>query len=228
MTVTELSILPSNRPGDLPAGFRDAGKAGIAIQGEWCAAYAPHLVPDRGAALFQQLEDPSVMLITAHWDSMDQHQTCVSTPANQMVIEEIGPYLDTEKMRPGHIEGVRMFPNAEDDADGLALNLVPALQAPVLSITNYTVPREKKSQFEEAMRGLEGALDLFRMPYRFRGGWKIEKDKGENIEQYFVVGGVETAEKRSVFVEEMAYDTYYRTLAPFVMDIETRHYNRFY
>ncbi|KAI2470358.1 hypothetical protein F4781DRAFT_177687 [Annulohypoxylon bovei var. microspora] len=220
MTVSEIAILPTSTPGEIPQVLRDSGKAGIAFQGEWCATNAPWLIPDRGAAFFQQVEDPGVMLITAHWDSIDQHHACLATPENQKFLVDIEPYLNTATLRPGHIEGVQMFPKSEDEG------FAPALSAPVLVVTIWSVSRENKTQFEEAMGRVKGVLDRFAMPYRRRGGWKIEKAEGEDMEQYFIVGGSDSVEKSVAFAQAEGYHGYNQTLSPLALNVETKHYKR--
>ncbi|KAI1099914.1 hypothetical protein F4804DRAFT_64552 [Jackrogersella minutella] len=221
MTVTEIAVLPSSTPGEVPQALHDIGLAGIALQGEWCAVNAPWLIQDRGAALFQQLEDPGVLLITAHWDSIDQHHACLATPANQKLLVDTEPCLDTAKMRPGHIEGIKMFPGSEDEG------LTPALKAPIIVVTIWTVPRENKAQFEEAMKRVQENSEVLNMPYRRRGGWKIEKAKGEEeIEQYFVVGGLENVETSATSTKDEGHDEHYQTLSPLASNVEIKHYKR--
>ncbi|OTA60722.1 hypothetical protein K449DRAFT_309340, partial [Hypoxylon sp. EC38] len=153
--------------------------------------------------LFQQLKDKGVLLITAHWDSIDQHHACIASEANQKILEEAMPYMDTKAIKPGHIDGLYMLPNSEDEG------IIPTLDAPILSVTVWTVSRENKTQFEEAMGKVKGVLDALTTPYRHRGGWKIEKDPGkEDIEQYYVVGGLESIEKYLEGIKSGGYDEY--------------------
>ncbi|KAI1384783.1 uncharacterized protein F4822DRAFT_416247 [Hypoxylon trugodes] len=221
MPVTEASILPSTKPGEIPKVLLDLGISGITLQGEWCATHAPWLTKDRGAALFQQIEDPGVALITAHWDSVEQHHECVASPANQKLNIELVPHIDVTKMKPGHLDGSYLFPAAEDGE-----GLVSAVKAPVLSVMRWAVARENKDQFGEALSKVKGTLDTLTTPYRHRGGWKIEKDGGENIEQYFIIGGLENEEKGASITEAEGYDGYYKALSSLALGAETKHYKR--
>ncbi|KAI0835676.1 hypothetical protein F5Y06DRAFT_276020 [Hypoxylon sp. FL0890] len=221
MPVTEVSLFPSSTPGDIPQAFRDLAVAGIDVQGKWCVTNAPWLTRDRGAALFQQLEDPNILLITAHWDSIDQHHACIASPANQKALADLAPYMDMAAIKPGHIDGLYMFPTSEDEG------LSPALEAPVLYVTICSVSKDKKPQFEEAIGKVKAVLDAFTMPYRHRGGWRIERDQGkESIEQYYLVGGSGSAEKSKEFIKSDGYDEYHQALFPLALDAETKHYKR--
>ncbi|KAI1213744.1 uncharacterized protein F4807DRAFT_456291 [Annulohypoxylon truncatum] len=220
MTVTEISFLPSSTPGEVTETLRDIAVAAIAYQGEWCATNAPWLAQDRGEALFQQVEDPGVVLITAHWDSIDQHHAVLATPRNQKILVDAEPHLHAATVRPGHIDGVKLFPKSEEEG------FIPALEAPVLVVTIWSVHRENKTRFEEALGKVKGVLDGFAMPYRHRGGWKIEKDEGEDIEQYFIAGGLDSVEKSAAFAQVEGYNKYDQTLSPLVLNIETKHYKR--
>ncbi|KAI0882033.1 uncharacterized protein GGS22DRAFT_191764 [Annulohypoxylon maeteangense] len=220
MTVTEIAILPSSTPGEITETLRNLYITGIAFQGEWCATNAPWLTQDRGEALFQQVEDPAVAVITAHWDSIDQHHGILATPENQKLLVDLEPHLSAATARPGHIHGLHMFPKSEDEG------FVSAFAAPVLVVTVWTVRRENKTRFEEALGRVKGVLDRFVVPYRHRGGWKIEKVDGEDIEQYFIAGGLDSVEKSAAFAQAEGYDKYSQALSSLALDVETKHYQR--
>ncbi|KAI0901616.1 hypothetical protein F4806DRAFT_6818 [Annulohypoxylon nitens] len=220
MTVTEISILPTTTPGEITAELRKIGVDGIGFQGEWCAKNAPWLIPDRGAALFQQVKDPGVALVSAHWDSVDQHHAVLATPENQKISVDLAPHLDLAKMRPGHIDGVKMLPKTEDEG------FLSSLDAPVLVVTIWTVRSDNKTKFMEALGKVKGVLDEFVKPYRHRGGWKIEKADGEDIELYFMLGGSDSIEKSATFIQADDYDRYSQALSPLALSAETKHYKR--
>ncbi|KAI1376843.1 hypothetical protein F4677DRAFT_75931 [Hypoxylon crocopeplum] len=220
MPVTELSLIASSVPGEVPPALRELGQAGIVLQGEWCAANAPWLTQDRGAALFQQVEDPGIMAITAHWDSLQQHHTCIASPANQRAVADWVPHINVEAMKPGHIDGLHLFPASEDDDEGL----IPALTAPILAVITWDVPQKDKLLFEEAMDKVKGLWDAATIPYRHRGGWKIEKDR--DIEQFVVVGGLDSLEKSKELSNGEAWNEYSRVVSPFILRVETKHYKR--
>ncbi|KAI2613246.1 hypothetical protein GGR54DRAFT_329864 [Hypoxylon sp. NC1633] len=222
MPATEASYLASSTPGAISPAFRDLAKAGIALQGEWCVANAPWLTSDRGAALFQQLEDAGITLIVAHWDSFEQHQACIASPGNQAAFVDWMPHLDLTAIKPGHIDGVRLFPRSEDEEE-----LIPALEAPVLAVTTWTVLRENVKPFEEAMDTVKELWDTATLPYRHRGGWRIEKD-GEVpfTEQFIVIGGVESTEKGHAIAKGEAWDKYSRDVLPFALSVDIKYYRR--
>ncbi|KAI0382699.1 hypothetical protein F5Y04DRAFT_41964 [Hypomontagnella monticulosa] len=222
MPITEAALLLSSISGEVPPALRDLGVAAIAIQGEWCRINAPWLTEDRGTALFQELENPGIILITAHWDSIEQHHACIASPENQKIIVELVPHLDAAAVKPRHIDGLHVFCASESEE-----GLIPALKAPILSVTIWIVRSENKALFEQTLAQVKGDLDTATMPYRHRGGWMIEKDDDKpDAEHYVMVGGLESADENVAFAKTEALREHYRTLSPLALDVETKHYKR--
>ncbi|KAI1144287.1 hypothetical protein F5Y05DRAFT_418342 [Hypoxylon sp. FL0543] len=161
MPVAEVSLLPSSTPGVVPQTFREFCVAGTNVQGEWCAANAPWLTKDRGA-----------------------HHARIASSATQKALAELALYMDMATIKLGHIDRLYISPNSEDEG------FTPALKAPVLSVTIWTVSRDKKA----SSRNVKEGLDAHTAPYRQRGGWGIEKDQGkEDIEEFLVIGVLKSA-----------------------------------
>ncbi|KAI2623963.1 hypothetical protein GGS26DRAFT_215635 [Hypomontagnella submonticulosa] len=222
MPITEAALLLSNISGEVPPALRDLGVAAIAIQGEWCRINAPWLTEDRGTALFQELENPGIILITAHWDSIEQHHACIASPENQKIIVDLVPHLDAAAVKPRHIDRLHVFPASESEE-----GLIPALKAPILSVTIWAVWSKNKTVFEQALAQVKGGLDAATMPYRHRGGWMIEKDEDKpNVEHFVMVGGLESSDQNAALAKTKALGEHYQALSSLTLEVETKHYKR--
>ncbi|KAI0480071.1 hypothetical protein GGR56DRAFT_624378 [Xylariaceae sp. FL0804] len=91
MPVTELAWLPLKSPGKISAQVVEHARAALDAQSTWCAENAPSLPTGspaaRGAAIFQEREEPKTLLVTAHWESAEQHLQWIGSEANQAVME---------------------------------------------------------------------------------------------------------------------------------------------
>ncbi|KAI5926384.1 hypothetical protein F4810DRAFT_535108 [Camillea tinctor] len=201
MTVTELAFLPSATPGEVPAAYLREGTAAIEAQDQWCAENFP--VTDtttstptdpeggkphwhrerRGAALYQQRSDGGVVLVTAHWASVEQHQAWIASPANQGVMARLAPLVSAQDVAFFHVRDAEMF-------------TPHTLGAPVLSVTRVRV-RAEAGEFMGRFESERGkALDELTAPYRHTAGWRVERVEGaaEGEEELVVVGGWESEE----------------------------------
>lgn len=142
---------------------------------QWTEAHAPTLPVGepsaRGAALYQQLEDKTITLVTAHWESVAQHHEWIGSAENQTAMADLGPMIDPSRVEFFHVEGVEMFP-----ADTIEHGL--------LTVLRIGVSGEEKERLEgiwkEARELLQSAAGC-----EFRAGWKIEKG---DRDEFVVVG----------------------------------------
>jgi hypothetical protein len=175
MPVTELAFFPTTSGTVSPALLEATAKA-FQIQDEWCASNLPSppsVVPmaggleARGVAYFQQVEDPSVTMLTAHWDSVAQHMAWIGTEANKSLFPLLDGHLAWDKMRFFHIDGVSVFQRE-------------VMESEIVTIARYGVGGlEKKAAVTKALEELR--------PFGAYGGWRIEKDEGRQDWDEFVV-----------------------------------------
>ncbi|KAI0554257.1 hypothetical protein F4679DRAFT_579866 [Xylaria curta] len=181
MPATELAWVPSGTPGSIPSAYIEAGRKGIEAQNGWVAKHASSTLPlgppaVRGAALYQQREDRSIGLVTAHWDSPAQHQDCIASQENIQAMEEIAAHSVVADIKFCHVEGVWMFP-------------VETLEAGLLSILRISIAEGKREQVEEIWNGSAKSLLRDAAGHEHTAGWRIEKEKGKEDKDEFVVVG---------------------------------------
>lgn len=219
MTVTELAHFHT-LSGDLTPSLRDLLARAIKVQDEWCAAHLSSISymtkgpNNRGVActcynknmnllhissrsltshtVFQQIEDPAVVLLTAHWDTVAQHMEWIGSKENQEAYPEIQEHLDMSKLLFFHVNDAAAFGPE-------------VLTLPNISIVRFSVAKEKKEIFEEATGRLSFGS---RWNETKQGGWRIEKDEtmtSDESEEFVLISGyVEGEEFRKILgqVEE--------------------------
>ncbi|GKT58490.1 N-acetyltransferase 9 protein [Colletotrichum tofieldiae] len=100
MTVTELALLQFKEP--LTEELKELLDYCQTVQDTWVLRQKPGLPPtriDRGTAILQQVENPSVILLAAQWDSPQAHGEWHASPENQNVMAKLTPHI--------HVEGPR-------------------------------------------------------------------------------------------------------------------------
>ncbi|KAI0603192.1 hypothetical protein F4775DRAFT_598309 [Biscogniauxia sp. FL1348] len=204
MPVTELAFLPSATPGEVPAALLREGTAALEAQDQWWAENCTPITPttttitapsnstgetkqkphreQRGAAFYQQREDGGdggVVLVTAHWASVNQHRAWIASAANRDAMARLAPLLGKGKgkeVRLFHVRDAQMF-------------TPETLGAAVVSVARARVSDVRV--FEEG-RGKSGAGV---------GGWRIEKGEEGEEEEYVLVQGWESEEEADRWAE---------------------------
>jgi len=119
-------------------------------------------------------------MITAHWDSVAQHEECIASELNRAAMESILAHIIPSELKLTHIDGVQMFP-------------AETLEAGLLSVVRLLVKggADSKTKVEETWTArvkklLAGAAGLDHI-----AGWRIgegeTRDKGGS-EEFVVVG----------------------------------------
>ncbi|KAI0858947.1 hypothetical protein F4860DRAFT_484665 [Xylaria cubensis] len=223
MPVTELAWIPSGAPGPIQSALIEACRGGIEAQNGWVAKHASSTLPlgppaVRGAAMYQQREDRSIGLLTAHWDSPAQHRDCIASQENMQAMREIAAHSVAADIKFCHIEGVWMFPVERLEAAG------------PLSILRISVAegKKKREQVEKIWNG--SAKSLLRdaaAGHEHTAGWRMEREKGKEDRDEFVVVGVWPDEGAlSRFTQENpAWDEAWESVA---LEIDVKTYGRIY
>ncbi|KAI0166031.1 hypothetical protein GGR57DRAFT_2840 [Xylariaceae sp. FL1272] len=179
MAVTELAWIPTNTPGVVPQAFIEAGRKAIDVQSEWTKAHAPTLPigtpAARGAALYQQLEDRSITLVTAHWESVAQHHEWIGSDENKDAMGGLGSMIDPSRVEFFHVQGVEMFP-------------VHTIEGDLLTVIRILIKDEEKEKVERTWTETRKLLESV-AGSEYRGGWRIERQKGEGSKEEFVIVG---------------------------------------
>src|SRR5438309_2130757 len=85
MAVTEITILTSTS-GDLDQQLKEVLESSRPIIDEWYAKTfpgSPATASERGAAMFQQVEDHAKVLLTKQWDSVADHWRWIEAEESQ-------------------------------------------------------------------------------------------------------------------------------------------------
>ncbi|RYP22530.1 hypothetical protein DL765_001588 [Monosporascus sp. GIB2] len=224
MAVTELVFFITTAQGVITPEFKATCADALKVQDEWCAANlpnAPRGQQARGVAMFQQVEDPAVTLITAHWESVAEHGSWIASEENQRVFRAVQEHIDRDRISYFHVDGVEAFTDSED------AGLTPVLQSPVVSIARCFVEKDKKSEFEKVYGGVRWIHDDFVKPYVHRGGWRIEKEEcRENVEQYVMIGGWDSVEAPMEFPKHKDFSTYADAMKTVMLDCDIKNYRR--
>ncbi|KAI1180185.1 hypothetical protein F4777DRAFT_531269 [Nemania sp. FL0916] len=180
MPVTELAWIPAATPDSVPA-LLGCCRNGIEAQNEWAANHASSTLPPgppsvRGAALYQQREDPTIALITAHWVSPEQHASCVASEENKAAIAALAPCARLDGINYFHVDGVQMF-------------LPDTLSSPLLSILKIRVEDGKRDEVERIWEERGKELVMTAAGIKHTAGWRIEKELGSEEEDEFLVVG---------------------------------------
>jgi hypothetical protein len=135
----------------------------------------------RSIIVFQQIGNPEVLLLTAHWESVAQHMEWIGSSVNQDAMPRLEEHIDMSKLLFFHV-------------DGLAAFGPEILQASVVAVSRYFVPRYQKQSVDKAIRGMMSRDDAHSVG---KSGWRIEKDQAmerDEVEEHVIVSGADSVE----------------------------------
>ncbi|KAI6080742.1 hypothetical protein F4821DRAFT_250911 [Hypoxylon rubiginosum] len=221
MAVTELAWLKCASEA-VTAESKEATNTALNVQDEWCVRNAPGIPKGRegrGVGFFQQIEDPSITLLTAHWESVEQHKTWIESTENKTVFPALNNHFQLEKTVFFHLNDVELFKTPE--ADGA----VSLLESPVVSMGRLTVATENRQAFDQGWNEVNGILEEFAKPNAVKSGWRIEKeDQGQ--EEFVFACGWPSVEKHGEFATTKDFQKYASALLPFTTARDIKHYQR--
>ncbi|KAI0015337.1 hypothetical protein F4780DRAFT_89811 [Xylariomycetidae sp. FL0641] len=243
MPITNLVFLTTSAP-TLTAATESAMRSALAGQAEWVASQPTSSSSssssprddDRGVALYQQLENPRVLLETAHWASPAAHAAWLGSGAYGAGSAALAPHFDFGALEYFYVEGALLAPpgaaevragrrGSENDE-----RPVPLLDAPVLSVARVTVPAAEKQAFAAAMRDQDGRAGLapFAWPYHVRGAWRVRGgDAKEGDEEEFVMfGGWPSVERHMEFGQTEGFAKFAEPAMACASKRDLKHYKR--
>lgn len=135
----------------------------------------------RSIIVFQQIGNPEVLLLTAHWESVAQHMEWIGSSVNQDAMPRLEEHIDMSKLLFFHV-------------DDLAAFSPEILQASVVAVSRYFVPRYQKQSVDKAIRGIVSCDDAHSVG---KSGWRIEKDQAmerDEVEEHVIVSGADGVE----------------------------------
>ncbi|KAI1376508.1 hypothetical protein F4677DRAFT_80105 [Hypoxylon crocopeplum] len=221
MVVTELAWLTGSS-GPVTTEGKEATEHALSVQDEWCVRNAPAIPKgreSRGVGLFQQVEDPSICLLTAHWKSAEQHKIWLESPENKTVFPGLKDHFQLEKTFLFHLNEVELF-----NTSG-AVGEVSLLKSPIISVGRVTVAAEKRQAFDQGWKEVKGILEEFAKPNTVKSGWRIEKED-EALEEFVFACGWPSVERHGEFATTEDFQKYASVLLAFARSRDVKHYQR--
>lgn len=220
MAVTEIAILHSNSTPH-KEGLRQSLKQAQSIQETWHSEEFPNLPSspaERGDAIFEQVEDPGNILITARWDSVVAHWTWIGSDENKQIMAGLGDYIDENNVVLFHLDNAAIFSGPTPQG------MVPLTKSPMISVERIFVHPQSKRLFSLRFEEMRPVLEDFAKPHLVRGGWR--EDKEDNAKEEFVIFcGWESLEKHAEFKTHPTFSDY-KTILDFATGTDMKHYKR--
>lgn len=192
-------------------------------QADWVARNVPSAPTDRearGVALFQQVEDPRVVMETAHWSSTDEHLTWLASAEYQNSSAPLGAHFDFSKLEYFHLDTDALRP-----IDAAAGEEESLLRSPVVSVGRVQVPANKRNEFKQAWDSGKTVLQDFAKPWAVRSGFRVQKSDPDTDELVFFVGWP-SVEKHGEFGKSPGFAEYANPLRAIAKGFDVKHYKR--
>ncbi|KAI1772855.1 hypothetical protein F4818DRAFT_126691 [Hypoxylon cercidicola] len=221
MAVTELAWLKCASEA-ITTESKEATNGALNVQDKWCAGNAPTIPKgreNRSVGFFQQVEDPSIALLTAHWKSVEQHKTWIESAENKTVFPALGDHFQLEKTIFFHLDDVELF--QAPDADR-AFSL---LESPVIRVERLTITADDRQAFNQGWNDVKGILERFAKPHVVKGGWRIEKED-QSLEEFVFACGWPSVDRHGEFATARDFDKYESVLLAIAATREVKHYQR--
>ncbi|KAK3185706.1 hypothetical protein K4F52_005571 [Lecanicillium sp. MT-2017a] len=170
MPVTEFAHLPL-KPGYDEVDLLELLMECQETQDAWVRANLPGTVADDASVSNVYVDEsttPPSLLITAHWDSPEDHHRWIQTDENKATMGKLARFLEEGNTGPllYHMTSGGRRPQMHE-----------AFRAKgCLNIWRLAVPPASKDELQEAYSALEKAMFDEDSRDRIWGGWRIEKD----------------------------------------------------
>ncbi|KAI0403652.1 hypothetical protein F4802DRAFT_281055 [Xylaria palmicola] len=221
MPITNLVWLTSSSETFTPEN-KAAMAAAFDAQADWVARNVPSAPTDRearGVALFQQVEDPRVVMETAHWSSSDEHSAWLASEEYKASSAPLGAHFDFSKLEYFHLDTDALRP--VDAAAGEE----PLLRSPVVSVGRFQIPAEKKEEFLKAVDKGKSILEGFAKPGVVRFGLRVQKSDPDTDELVLFVGWP-SVEKHAELGQSQSFAEYAGPLLALAKELDSKHYRR--
>ncbi|KAI1126389.1 hypothetical protein F5Y10DRAFT_213014 [Nemania abortiva] len=221
MPVTNLVWLTSSSEAFTPEN-KLAMEGAFNAQADWVARNIPSAPTDRearGVALFQQVEDPRVVLETAHWSSSDEHMTWLASEEYKASSAPLGAHFDFGQLEYFHLDTDALRPvDAAAGEESL-------LRSPVISVARVQVPADKKDEFAQAWANGKSILEDFVKPNVVRYGFRVQKSDPDT-EEFIFFAGWPSIEKHGEFAQSPRFSEHAGPLFAIAKGLASKHYKR--
>ncbi|KAI0428482.1 hypothetical protein F5Y09DRAFT_285623 [Xylaria sp. FL1042] len=221
MPVTNVTWLTSSSD-TFTAENKAALEGALDAQADWVARNVPSAPTDRearGVALFQQVEDPRVVLETAHWSSSDEHGAWLAADEYKASSAPLGAHFDFTKLEYFHLDS-HVFRPVDTTAGEESL-----LRSPVVSVGRVQIPADRKDEFLKAWDTCKTVLDDFVKPRVERSSFRVQK-ADPDTDEFLLFIGWPSVEKHGEFEQSPAYGEFGNTLRTFTKAFDVKHYKR--
>ncbi|KAK8927002.1 hypothetical protein H634G_02027 [Metarhizium anisopliae BRIP 53293] len=173
MPVTEFAIICLRSGGFDELDFLEALMEVQEIQDSWTRVNHPYnLEPNSNlSSMYIEHSDPPSLLITAPWDSPEDHGEWIRSTDNQMCNAKLAHYI-----KPGCSSALlqHLSPAGKDEQLRRAF-----LNKDSFSVARITVePGVKRDKLQEAYEREERDVDLMEGDQKLWAGWRMEKRHG--------------------------------------------------
>ncbi|KAI0186815.1 hypothetical protein F4808DRAFT_102140 [Astrocystis sublimbata] len=220
MPVTNLVWLTSSSDAFTPEN-KAAMEGAFDAQAVWVAANVPSAPTNRearGVALFQQVEDPRVVMETAHWSSSDEHNAWLSSEKYKASSAPLAAHFDFSKLEYFHLDtdALRPVDNAGEES---------LLRSPVISVGRAQVPAGKMDEFTKVWNQAKTILEDFAKPQVVRSGYRVQRSD-PNTDELVIFVGWPSVERHDEFGKSARFAEYANPLQAMAKSLDVKHYKR--
>ncbi|KAI2621555.1 hypothetical protein GGS21DRAFT_379721 [Xylaria nigripes] len=218
MPVTNLVWLTS-ASGSFTAENKAAMAAAFDAQANWVARNVPSASFDRelrGVALFQQIEDPRVVIETAHWSSSDEHNEWLASEEYKASSAPLGAHFDLGKLEYFHLDTDAFRPGTGTQS---------LLDSPVISVNRTRLPADKKNEILKIWDSRKTVLEESVKPGTVRFGFRIQKSD-QAAEEVIVFAGWASVEKHVEAERLPGLAGYRESVKAIATSFDVKHYRR--
>ncbi|KAK3308806.1 uncharacterized protein B0T15DRAFT_491356 [Chaetomium strumarium] len=227
MPVTEFAILHLKEPTPLNDSVRAILASAMRLQEEWHAAASPNsgaAAVDRAAVWFTQIEDPTRIMTTARWESVEAHWDWIRSEGNSRTMAALEEHIipqDTVLFHVGHpaVNWNGIFGRIS----GLAQRgLCQLLDSPVISVEKMSVKRGNKEAFDAEFGKVLGVLQEYARPHLVQSAWRQDLEEGAE-EEFLVICGWDSVEQHRAFANSSEFSKY-SEIQRLISGFELKHY----
>jgi len=203
-------------------------EAAFDAQAEWVARNVPLALAsreERGVSLLQQVDDPRVVMETAHWSSSDEHNAWLASEEYKASSAPLGAHFDFSKLEYFHLDVDAFRPVAAGAAGEKEEKPEPLLQSPVIGVGRVQIPADRRNDFSKAWEDGKGILEAFVKPRVLRYGFRVQKADPDTDELVFFVGW-ESIEKHSEFAQSPGFPNWASPLQAISKGLDLKYYKR--
>lgn len=179
-----------------------------------------------GGWLFQQVQDPAILLMAAKWKDVQAHEKWAASGEVAQVMAQMMPLVarkedGTPDIDMWHLDG-DIFGSPLRAGENTSL-----LDSPVISFVHYVMPADQKLAFEAA-KPSDLSIWLFNeeiaRPYAIRDAWKVEGEESGTVEWAHIAGWDSVEHHKNMSEDASMFRL--RELISLVARFEMHHYRR--